>query len=176
MAFSRDDARKLSERRSWLKRPRRLPFAVTLLVAAAVGGIGALGLSDTGIASRLLGEAGWAVSARDFPACAGSTRRNCVVDGDTFWLDGVKIRIADINTPEISEPECAEEARLGRLAQQRLGQLLNEGEFELFAADRDEDQYGRKLRIAERDGRSLGQVLVAEGLAHEWQGHRENWC
>jgi|SRR5215217_3423542 len=176
MAFSRDDASKLSERRSWIKKPRRLPFAFTLLVAAAVGGFGALGLSETGVASRLLGEGTWSVSARDFPTCAGSTRRNCVVDGDTFWLDGVKIRLADINTPEISAPACAYEAQLGRSAQQRLGQLLNQGEFELFAAGRDEDQYGRKLRIAERDGRSLGQVLVAEGLAHDWQGRRESWC
>ena len=176
MAFSRDDARKLSERRSWLKRPRRLPFAVTLVVAAAVGGFGALGLSETGLTSRLLGESGWAVSARAFPVCAGTTRRNCVVDGDTFWLDGVKIRIADINTPEIGEPACADEARLGRIAQQRLAQLLNEGAFELFSAGRDQDQYGRKLRIAERDGRSLGQILVAEGLAHEWRGARESWC
>lgn len=176
MAFSRDDASKLSGRQSWLKKPRRLPFAFTLLVAAAVGGAGALGLSETGLTARLLGETGWAVAARDFPVCAGSTRRNCVVDGDTFWLDGVKIRLADINTPEIGDPACAEEARMGRVAQQRLVQLLNEGEFELFSAGRDEDQYGRKLRVAERNGRSIGQILVAEGLAHEWQGRRESWC
>ncbi len=31
-------------------------------------------------------------------------RRTCVVDGDTIWLEGVKIRIADIDTPEISQP------------------------------------------------------------------------
>lgn len=176
MAFSREEARQLSERRSWLRRPQRLPFSFLLVVAASVGGLGAVALSETGLASRLMGETGWAVAARDFPVCAGSTRRNCVVDGDTFWLDGVKIRIADINTPEIGSPACPEEAQLGRAATRRLGELLAEGPFELFRADRDEDQYGRKLRIVERDGRSLGAQLVAEGLAHEWRGYRQDWC
>ena len=32
------------------------------------------------------------------------------------------------------------------------------------------------LRIVERDGASIGQLLVAEGLAHEWRGRRESWC
>jgi endonuclease YncB( thermonuclease family) len=41
---------------------------------------------------------------------------------------------------------------------------------------RDEDRYGRKLRIVTRGGRSLGDVLVAEGLARTWTGRREPWC
>ena len=49
----------------------------------------------------------------------GSIRRTCVVDGDTFWLDGVKIRIADIDTPEISEPRCDYDT-LGMRATHRL--------------------------------------------------------
>src|SRR3546814_3267065 len=44
-------------------------------------------------------------SSPRFELC-GMTRRTCVVDGDTFWLEGEKIRIADIDTPEISEPQC----------------------------------------------------------------------
>jgi micrococcal nuclease len=44
------------------------------------------------------------------------TRRTCVVDGDTFWLEGEKIRIADIDTPEISEPKCDAEYQLGMKA------------------------------------------------------------
>jgi len=42
-------------------------------------------------------------SSPQFAIC-GTVRRTCVVDGDTFWLDGNKIRIADIDTPEISQP------------------------------------------------------------------------
>lgn len=33
--------------------------------------------------------------------CAPGPRDNCVVDGDTFWRAGEKIRLADIATPEI---------------------------------------------------------------------------
>lgn len=29
-----------------------------------------------------------------------------MVDGDTIWLEGLKIRIADIDTPEITSPKC----------------------------------------------------------------------
>lgn len=115
-------------------------------------------------------------ASRQFAVCAGSVRVDCVVDGDTFWLAGTRIRIADINTPEVGSPACAAEAALGRKATTRLRELLNAGPFELAAIDRDEDVYGRKLRVVVRDGRSLGDTLVAEGLAHRWRGYQEDWC
>lgn len=100
-----------------------------------------------------------------------------VVDGDTFWHGGDKIRIADIDTPETHPPRCAYEAQLGAEATQRLDELLAEGPFELRpTGGRDVDRYGRKLRLVVRDGRSLGGVLVAEGLARPWTGRREPWC
>jgi micrococcal nuclease len=111
-----------------------------------------------------------------FGRCLGPIRGTCVVDGDTFWLDGTKIRIADINTPEISEPKCAAELALGERATERLVMLLNDGGFSLETIDRDEDAYGRKLRMVTRAGDSLGQMLVAEGLAERWTGPRRNWC
>ena len=111
-----------------------------------------------------------------FGRCIGPIRRTCVVDGDTIWLEGTKIRIADINTPEVSEPKCGTEAKLGEEATERLIVLLNQGAFSLKPIDRDEDAYGRKLRIVTRAGDSLGQKLVSEGLAEEWTGTRRNWC
>ena len=111
-----------------------------------------------------------------FPLCDDGPRITCVVDGDTIWLDGAKIRIADINTPEVSDPQCAAEARLARRATIRLQTLLNQGSFALDAIDRDEDTYGRKLRIITRGGTSLGEQLVAEGLAEPWRGRRSGWC
>lgn len=112
----------------------------------------------------------------DFAQCSGQVRVDCVVDGDTFWLGGTKIRIADIDTPEVSKPACAREAVLGRRATARLGELLRAGPFQLRSGDRDEDVHGRKLRILVRDGRSIGVTLVAEGLAHAWRGYQESWC
>jgi endonuclease YncB( thermonuclease family) len=112
-----------------------------------------------------------------FQLCTSATRINCVVDGDTIWHSGVKIRIADIDTPEISKPRCAREGALGKRAKHRLLELMNQGPFEIVAnGDRDEDKYGRKLRVVERDGKSLGMVLVSEGLAHVWDGRKHSWC
>lgn len=114
--------------------------------------------------------------AARFAQCSGAVRRNCVVDGDTFWYRGRKIRIADINTPETSEPKCAREAELGAKATARLTQLLNAGSFTLEATDRDQDRYGRTLRVVTRGGESLGAALEREGLAERWQGYRKDWC
>ncbi|MEP9387722.1 thermonuclease family protein [Mesorhizobium sp. KR9-304] len=114
--------------------------------------------------------------SRHFPLCGNGPRVNCVVDGDTFWLAGVKIRVADVNTPEVSDPACAAEAALGARATRRLLSLLNAGPFEVRRGWRDEDVYGRKLRTLYRNGESIGEILVAEGLAHEWRGYKQDWC
>lgn len=114
--------------------------------------------------------------AVQFAKC-GRVRTTCVVDGDTFWLNGQKIRIADIDTPEISKPQCSEELALGLRATDRLIVLLNEGTFALAISEwGDEDRYGRKLRLIVRQGASIGDRLVQEGLAHRWNGHKIPWC
>lgn len=159
----------------WLGRASVVP---TALLAMMLGSLAVLALQHTEL-GQWLSEAASATSTTEIAASfvpCGSKRVTCVVDGDTFWLDGVKYRIADINTPEVSSPRCAHEAELGRRAGLRLAELLNDGPFTLAPADRDEGRYGRKLRVVERDGRSIGGQLVAEGLAHEWQGRMEAWC
>ena len=100
-----------------------------------------------------------------------------MVDGDTIWMDGLKIRVADIDAPETHSPRCAAEADLGNRATLRLKQLLNAGPITLEQVGRDEDRYGRKLRVLLRQGRSLGDILVSEGLARPYQGGpRTGWC
>ena len=128
------------------------------------------------VALEPLHDAGADTLSARFDMCSGPVRINCVVDGDTFWFRGEKIRIADINTPEVSSPECPAEAALGRRATNRLLVLLNEGAFSLESGDRDRDRYDRLLRTVTRDGDSLGLVLVDEGLAEEWRGYRGGWC
>jgi len=113
---------------------------------------------------------------RAFGTCGGGARTNCVVDGDTFWMDGEKIRIADIDTPETHPSRCAAEADLGSRATIRLRMLLNDGPFALESIDRDMDRYGRKLRIVTRGGGSIGDILIAEGLARPYAGGRRPWC
>lgn len=157
-------------------RTKRLRTLVMLASGVGFGALlGLVAISDLGpLGSGNVAQA--AEAGLDFAIC-GMVRRTCVVDGDTFWLEGVKIRIADIDTPEISEPRCDAEYALGIRARDRLRDLLNEGPFALEPiGTRDEDQYGRKLRVVVREGNSLGDSLVAEGLARTWTGRREPWC
>lgn len=177
--------------RSGRDRPsQRLPWWVKFPLAYAVAGafmLGALvvvGVERSGLGQWLIDQPARAVSATPSPQtisahfdiCGGRQRVTCVVDGDTFWLNGVKYRIADLNTPEVSSPSCPQEAALGQRATTRLASLLNAGPFTLGGYERDEDQYGRKLRIVERNGRSIAGTMIAEGLAHPWRGKRESWC
>ena len=70
------------------------------------------------------------VDAR-FRLCSHAVHEQCVVDGDTFRLRGQRIRIADIDAPEIRPSRCAREADLGSRATTRLLALLNAGRFTL---------------------------------------------
>jgi endonuclease YncB( thermonuclease family) len=115
-------------------------------------------------------------TSRRFTICHTGGGIDCVVDGDTLWVGGEKIRVADIDAPETHPPRCAYEADLGDRATRRLAELVNAAPFELRIADRDVDRYGRKLRVIVRNGRSLGDQLVAEGLARTWEGRRRPWC
>lgn len=111
-----------------------------------------------------------------FSFCHTGGGYNCVVDGDTIWLQGQKIRIAGIDAPETHDYRCAGEKALGDRATRRLLQLVNSGTVTTSRIDRDEDRYGRKLRNVQVDGVSVEQVLVNEGLARWYGGGRRPWC
>ena len=111
-----------------------------------------------------------------FSLCHGMGGPDCVVDGDTFWLGERKIRVADIDTPEVHGPRCSAEEAVGMRATQRLLMLLDAGAFSLVPVERKTDRYGRNLRIVTRRGQSIGALLIAEGLARPWTGARQPWC
>lgn len=112
-----------------------------------------------------------------FQPCINASQHTCVVDGDTIRYRGEKIRLADVNTPETYKAECHAEAALGKRATQLLIGWLNLGAFEIRSVMfRDRDVYGRQLRILERGGKSVGDHLIAHGVAERWMGSRRNWC
>lgn len=155
-----------------------LPSAI-LAIAIGLGGVWALrepAPADTSAVVQPAALKSATASTRRYPVCSSRLRRNCVVDGDTFYFGSDKIRLADIDAPETHPPRCALEADLGDRATTRLSELLSAGSFELVRFDRDTDRYGRKLRIALRGGQSLGDRLVSEGLARTWTGKRQPWC
>lgn len=107
------------------------------------------------------------------PLCSGRNRVTCIVDGDTIWVRGEKIRLEGFNTPEM-KGQCKRESDLAKQAQRRLRELLDGVPFSISRSGT--DRFGRTLatiRTAEGD---VGKVLIREGLAHVWRGRQENWC
>ena len=157
------------QRRARLRSPF-LPFYLLVLLAGLAW-----------LLVRLGGDLQAQLAARDagepIAVCSGFAMDTCVIDGDTIRHRGMKIRLADIDTPEIGSPRCAAELDLALMARQRLIELLNAGPYDIvYRGGRSEDVYGRLLRTIERDGSSLGDVLIAEGLARPWTGRRHGWC
>ena len=109
-----------------------------------------------------------------FSKCHRGGGINCVVDGDTIWMHGEKIRLPDIDTPETHPPRCAREAELGAAATNRLHALLNGG---AVSVSRDgTDRYGRTLARVYVNGAPVGDRLIAEGLARPYGNGRRPWC
>lgn len=166
----RHQRQKRSRARQRLWRLSRAPWLpLVALVAVAAG----MWVSEP----RTADPTPTTVSGTTFRLCSWTIRRNCVIDGDTIRYGGESIRLSDINAPETHRPECAHEADLGQRATDRLLELMNAGPFEVVhTGGRNRDQYGRQLRRVVRDGRSLGNMLVKEGLARSWSGARRSWC
>jgi micrococcal nuclease len=181
-AASSQSGQILPFRRVERRKPQRrwhLPFGVTV-AAASLAAFTAVFVWDgpspaLSTPQSFLAASSDTVSAK-FRTCTGQDHYACVVDGDTFWYRGEKIRIADINTPETYEARCGTERTHGEAAKRRLVELLNTGPFSLESADRDRDKYGRALRVVTRGGHSIGDHLISEGLAEPWRGRRSDWC
>lgn len=107
------------------------------------------------------------------------------VDGDTIKCDGVNMRdmgdgrpnVSGYDTPETKRPKCQQELELGRAATARMIELLSQPGVKVFDSGK-RDRFKRPLVwVMLPDGRSVGSVLIAEGLARKWTpGYRANWC
>lgn len=98
-----------------------------------------------------------------FLASTPALAQHRVVDGDTIELNGEKIRLLNIDTPETHEPQCAQEKARGLAAKARLVGLLARGKITVERNGR--DRYRRTLALVRVDGRDVGAVLLAEGHA-----------
>ena len=104
-----------------------------------------------------------------------------VVDGDTVDLTcrtggTVRARLLGFDTPEITDPGCAAERRLGLQAKARL-QALVAAAARLDTRFEGTDRYGRALVQLRLDGRDVAATLIGEGLAVPYSGGRRiSWC
>jgi endonuclease YncB( thermonuclease family) len=122
-----------------------------------------------------------AIPADAIDICTGGNRAErkitCVVDGDTIWQDGVKMRLLEIDTPETFEAQCDREKQLGEKAKLRLQALMSRGYRLEDSGTKDRTSDHRNLvHVVLSDGRDAGKVLVKEGLAQPWPNRGNKWC
>ncbi len=102
-----------------------------------------------------------------------------VIDGDTFedLETGERYRLENIDTPETGgRARCAAERQLGDRATRQARALITSADILDVRRTGRIDRYDRIIAFIEVDGRDLGELLIAEGLARPWRGRREPWC
>lgn len=99
------------------------------------------------------------------------------VDGDTVKCDGAPF-VSGYDAPEVGKRAgCERERALGRMAKQRMAELIRTPGLVIEDSGH-VDRYDRPLVVLRLpDGRTIGSVLQAEGLAVEWwPGADFDWC
>jgi len=110
-----------------------------------------------------------------FAFCGRSGLNNCVADGNTFWMKGVKMQLAGIEVPQIDRARCMEERQRGFVAKVRLRDMLNAGAFDVASSGAAGGQATERKRLS-RSGVSFADQLVREGLAHPASAKNQSWC
>lgn len=83
-----------------------------------------------------------------------------VVDGDTLDINGIRIRLALVDTPEINQPgydrakEFVESLCLGK-----------KGELDVDSGQRRGDRHGREVGVVYCDGVNMNEKLMSNNLA-----------
>ncbi|HJR85478.1 MAG TPA: thermonuclease family protein [Nitrososphaeraceae archaeon] len=83
-----------------------------------------------------------------------------VVDGDTLDINGIRIRLALVDTPEINQPgynqakEFVESLCLGK-----------KGELDVDSGQRRGDRHGREIGVVYCDGVNMNEKLMSNKLA-----------
>jgi endonuclease YncB( thermonuclease family) len=120
--------------------------------------------------------------ASAFPICSnGKPSSGCVVDGDTIWHQGAKIRLVATDAPETANPSCSNELSAGRRARKQLASLLDQGYRVRYTGDT--DRYGRALARIFVSGRNVEGILLRNGLTlryepgyDAWLARKRHWC
>jgi endonuclease YncB( thermonuclease family) len=104
-----------------------------------------------------------------------------IIDGDTIRVDGVTIRITELDTPETFRSRCENELILGLAAKEHLRALLDSGTVSYEATGR--DRYGRMLAHVYVGEVNIGQQMIRDGVALPYQPGRDaklarlrHWC
>lgn len=100
------------------------------------------------------------------------------IDGDTYVCHGERIRLENIDAPEL-HARCAGELDAAKAAKLFAQHALDGAvtiEIKVYER-RPRDRYGRTLARVSVDGDDLGALMIAAKLARPYHGERrETWC
>jgi micrococcal nuclease len=99
-----------------------------------------------------------------------------ITDGDTIHLNGAAkgTRLVGFNAPETRDARCDKERELGDRASERLEQMVMDSSLDLTKVacsckpgteGTNHCNFGRSCATLRADGRDVGEILIAEGLA-----------
>ena len=102
-------------------------------------------------------------------------------DGDPCYvmLNGAntKIRLLELDTPEISKPKCEAELELGLKARDYLNNLIDNAATIEFKTDYEEDYFGRTLSYLIIDGEDVSANIVSKNLGVVYdRDNKTDWC
>ncbi len=109
-----------------------------------------------------------------------------VVDGDTFVARvtlstgerlTTRVRLRDIDAPELGSASCAEEKRMAKASRDALAAKLAQGAIVLTHIGPDKYPGRIDAHVSAGTVPDVSQALVAEGHARRYQGgQRQTWC
>ena len=102
-------------------------------------------------------------------------------DGDTCYvmIDGnkAKIRLLELDTPEISKPKCEAELELGLEARDYLNNLIINASSVEIKTEYEKDYFGRTLAHLIIDGEDASAKIRSNNLGVIYErGNKKDWC
>ena len=98
-----------------------------------------------------------------------------VIDGDTLRIGAERIRLINIDAPEMGNgAECDAERSLAEVAKQKLTEIV--AGQQLAIDRRDKDRFGRTLAYIRVRGADVGDMLIRAHVAVRWEGRQHDWC
>ena len=102
-------------------------------------------------------------------------------DGDTCYvmIDGTKakIRLLELDTPEISKPKCEAELELGLEARDYLNNLITNASSVEIKTEHEKDYFGRTLAHLIIDGEDASAKIRNNDLGVIYErGNKQDWC